>query len=124
MTNDRDYSAVQTPVLSFLIAHELFRLQPAEMFCAQVKPVKKVPRCNYAKRKVTLRARMHAQWEKIFGQLKNRASTSQLAALSDRGNVSVGHAMRALEEDGVVVRDGKIPHSRNGRDQIIWKWVK
>lgn len=118
----RDFSAVRTPVLSLLIQHELFRIKIAAKLGVPVK-VGRGYGCDHEKRKLTMRTKMHTEWRKRFKEVGWRAGTTQLAGSAGRSTMSVHSTMRKLEADGVVVRDGSIPHPGNGRDQTIWKWV-
>ena len=123
LEGERDYSAVRTPVLDFLIQHELFRIELAERFKGSGKVSRRGER-NIEKTKATYRARRRANWEPIFKKLGWRAGTSAIAAQVARSSMSVHGSMTLLLKDGFVVKDGTIPHPGNGRDQTIWKWVE
>lgn len=126
MINDpiaRDFGAVRTPVLSFLIEHELFRIKLNGVFVVPEKEVRSTSR-DYTLQSVALRKKMHKDWKARFKKVGWRAGTAQLANLTGRSTMSVHNSLRKLEADAVVVRDGKIPHPGNGPDQIIWKWVR
>lgn len=85
--------------------------------------VKSVTREAVEKRKVTVRAKLKANWSAVFAKLRNRAGTTEIAAQIGRSSMSVHWSLSKMVEYGWVKRDGSIPHPMNGRDQTIWKWV-
>lgn len=124
MINDpaaRDFSTVRTPILSFLVAHEIFRAELNAKFGTYTSMRGK--NVNPTKAADTRRAKRHALWAGIFSQLGGRAGTTSLANTVERAPMSVHSTMQLLESERMVVRDGVIKHPGNGRDQIIWKWV-
>lgn len=124
LNGERDYSAVRTPVLGFLIQHELYRIELAERFGAPLNPVSRCRQRDIAKAKATYRERRRKKWEAVFKALDWRAGTSAVARQVGQSNVVINSTMKVLLEDGFVVKDGTIPHPGNGRPQTVWKWVR
>jgi len=124
LDGERDYSAVRTPVLGFLIQHELYRIELAERFGAPLNPISRRGQRDIAKVKATYRERRRKKWEAVFKALGWRAGTSAVAKQAGQSNVVINSTMRLLLEDGFVVKDGSLPHPGNGRPQTIWKWVR
>lgn len=124
LDGERDYSAVRTPVLGFLIQHELYRIELAERFGAPLNSVSCRGQRDIAKVKATYRERRRKKWEAVFKALGWRAGTSAVAKQVGQSNVVIHSTMNLLMEDGFVVKDGSLPHPGNGRPQTIWKWVR
>jgi len=124
LDGERDYSAVRTPVLGFLIQHELYRIELAERFGAPLNPVSRRGQRDMAKVRATYRERRRKKWEQVFKALNWRAGTSAIATHVGQSSVTLYTTLQLLIEDGFVVKDGTIPHPGNGRPQVIWKWVR
>lgn len=121
---ERDYSAVRSPVLDFLIQHEVFRIEIAERLGVAAEAEKRAyPKTATEKSAATRIRNRHIFWQGIFRGLKWRAGTAALGLTTGRGTMSSHNSMRLLESEKFVARDGSIPHPANGRDQVIWKWT-
>lgn len=124
----RDFSTVRTPVLSFLINHELFRIELAEKLGVPVAPVKKESKRGKRdndKLQATYREHRRKKWEPIFKSLGGSGDTVQLAVAAKRKGVAINNTMYLLIKDGFVVREAlsNVRRGEGGRKAQVWKWV-
>lgn len=84
----------------------------------------KVNKCNWEKRRITVRLKRNNKWKSAFMSFNNEANARQLAAaLNIDDPCSVNQMMRIFIKEGLVVKTREESNGTKNGKRFYYKWI-